>query len=379
MDWSDAARKLADSVTTDAPEWHEAVSSTPRHSLILRWWKRIPDSPAEEWALISPEPQSDGHIAATYRDETLVTRVGPHHADLAEPADRAKGSPTSSSTLPSLVVSMLHHLDAHPGHRVLDVGTGSGYSAALLGLRIGDDYVTSVDVDAYLVEAARSRLAGFGRHPRIEATDATGPLPNAEYDRIVATVSVRPVPASWLKALSTGGRIITTIAHTTLLVAADMHPDGLARGTVLPNPASFMEARRETDYPPRRDSVFAQARDADGDMISRPRIPIPDLWQEWTLRYLYELDTPEIEIRAMTLSDDRRVLWLLAADGSWARAEDGPAPVVHQSGPRRLWDALEAVSGRWEEAGRFPLHALTAELAPGGGMLTAPKGWRLPL
>ncbi|WP_405531435.1 hypothetical protein [Streptomyces canus] len=70
--------------------------------------------------------------------------------------DHATGSPTSSSTLPGLIVSMLHMLDAKPGQDVLDVGTGSGYSAALRGHRIGDDHVTSVDVDPYLVQSPGS-------------------------------------------------------------------------------------------------------------------------------------------------------------------------------------------------------------------------------
>ncbi|MFH8555056.1 methyltransferase domain-containing protein [Streptomyces celluloflavus] len=126
-------------------------------------------------------------------------------------------------------MSMAHRLDVRPGHKVLDVGTGSGYSAGLFARRFGDENVTSVDMDPYLVEAARTRLAEFGRTPRVAAVDATGELPEPEYDRIMATVSVRPVPASWLRALRPGGRLVTTIAHTALLITAEMGPDGVAR------------------------------------------------------------------------------------------------------------------------------------------------------
>lgn len=373
--WHDAAHELADKVAADAPEWHEAVSNTPRHLLVPRWWQRLPDSPTEEWELVAPTEGSKEHQAAAYADNTLVTRVGPLHADHARPDEKATGSPTSSSTLPGLIVSMLHRLRAEPGHRLLDVGTGSGYSAALMGRRLGDGHVTSVDVDPYLVDAARARLEGFGRSPHLEAIDATGPLPDAAYDRIMATVSVRPVPATWLRALRPGGRLVTTIAYTALLITADMGEDGTAHGTVQPDPATFMETRQAADYPPKLNEVFTSARVHDGEDVRPTAGPVPDLWQDWSLRWLYELDTPGVETRAANYPDGRRVVWLLAADGSWARTEDDDTTAtVHQGGPRRLWDSLEGVRSKWDEKGRFPLHTLRAALSPEGGTLTSPDG-----
>ncbi|MFI2431232.1 methyltransferase domain-containing protein [Streptomyces sp. NPDC018693] len=372
--WREAARALADQVTADAPEWHAAVCATPRHLLVPRWWERIPESPAEEWSLVVPPTGSRELLGAAYTDKTLVTRVGPLHADHAQSDEKATGSPTSSSTLPGLIVSMLHLLDAKPGHKVLDVGTGSGYSAALMGRRIGDAHVTSVDVDSYLVEAARARLAAFGRAPRMEAIDATGPLPDAEYDRIMATVSVRPVPATWLHALRPGGKLVTTIACTALLITADMGEDGMARGSVQPDPATFMETRQEADYPPKLNAVFGAARDAEGNDVRTADGPIPDLWREWPLRWLYELDTPGTETRAATDADGRRIVWLLASDGSWARAVGDETGTVHQSGPRRLWDDLERVRRKWEEGNRFSLHSMSVVLSPDGSTLTAPGG-----
>jgi protein-L-isoaspartate O-methyltransferase len=375
--WHEAARALADKVAADAPDWHEAVSNTPRHLLVPRWWQRLPDSPAEEWELVDPAEGSQEHRMAAYADNTLVTRVGPLHADHARPDEKASGSPTSSSTLPGLIVSMLHRLKAGPGHRLLDVGTGSGYSAALMGRRLGDDHVTSVDVDPYLVDAARGRLETLGRSPRLESVDATGPLPDAEYDRVMATVSVRPVPATWLHALRPGGRLVTTIAHTALLITADMGEDGIARGSVQPDPATFMETRQTADYPPKLNEVFTAARLREGEDV-RPAVgPVPDLWRDWPLRWLYELDTPGVETRAATYPDGRRVVWLLATDGSWARTEeddDGRTATVHQGGPRRLWDDLEGVRMKWDENGGFPLHTLRVALSPDGGSLTSPDG-----
>jgi protein-L-isoaspartate O-methyltransferase len=314
-----------------------------------------------------------------YADETLVTRVGALHADLAGPQDRAVGAPTSSSTLPGLIVRMLHLLNPEPGQQVLDIGTGSGYSAALLGHRLGDELVTSIDVDAYLVQAARDRLEGFGRRPRMVVADATGELPEGEYDRMMATVSVRPVPRSWLAALRPGGQIVTTIAQTSLLVSAKLEPGLVARGSVQPDPASFMRTRSGANYPARLDSVYAAARDADGDEVRDLQRPVPDLWTDWQLRALYELDSADIENRSATDEDGKAIVWLLARDGSWARADEGTGR-VHQSGALRLWNDLERVRARWEEAGRFPLHELTVEFTPETTSVTSPDGkWTIHL
>ncbi|MFF1820572.1 methyltransferase domain-containing protein [Kribbella sp. NPDC058245] len=374
-DWTDAARKLAAEITAAAPEWHDSVCATPRHQLVPRWWEPIPDSYPFAWGLHAPNPEQPW--MKLYSDETLVTRVGPLHADQAKPEDQPTGLPTSSSTLPGLIVRMLHLLDPQPADRVLDAGTGSGYSAALLAHQLGDDLVTSIDIDAYLVQAARERLADFGRAPRLEVADATSSLPDEEYDRIIATVSVRPIPRSWLDALQPGGRIVTTIVGTSMLISADMGKDGIARGRVQQDPANFMRTRQNLDYPARLDQVYTAARDQAGDHIRDLSGPMPDLWSDWELRCLYELDSPDIENRSATCADGTELLWLLAADGSWARGE-GASSTVHQSGPRRLWDELELVQSRWEAAGRFPLSRMTVELGPDRSILVSPdEQWLL--
>lgn len=377
-DWAEAACTLAIQVTGNAIDWHDAVCSTPRHVLVPRWWEMIPDSYPFAWRLVDPE--LGDWLAAAYSDETLVTQVGTLHADHASRDDRPVGDPTSSSTLPGLIVSMLQLLDPQPGDQILDVGTGSGYSAALLGHRFGDDQVASIDVDAYLVQVARLRLGTFGRTPRIDATDATGPLPGVGYDRILATVSVRPVPRSWLDALRPGGRIVASIAQTSLLIHADMGDDGIVRGKIHAHPASFMRTRQqEADYASRLDDVYGAARDLPGDHIRPLAGPMPDLWTDWSLRHLYELHNPDVEHRTAVLEDGTQLIWLLSRDGSWARAEQSSG-VVHQTGRRRLWDDLEHVRDRWDSAGHFPLHEMSVQLKAGGSTVTSPDGsWTMPI
>ena len=378
-DWTPWAASLADQVTGHAPEWRAAVAATPRHVLVPAWWERLSGSVNEEW---TRHPTYEAELfERAYADVTLVNRVGPRHVD-QPPSDGeyASGEPTSSSTLPGLIVDMLHRLDPQPGDRVLDLGTGSGYCAALLAHRLGDEQVTSIDVDPYLTGTARHRLAELGRKPRIETVDATGTIPGGPYDRIIATVSARPIPKSWIQAVAPGGRLVATIAGTTLMITATKDHADTATGWVVSDSASFMPTRSEPDYPPRLHDVYAEARDAQGEYIRPPDGPIPDLWRETTLRNLYDLHAPGVETRSAELPDGRQLTWLLASDGSWARAEhNDQRAVVHQRGPQLLWASLERVRDEWEQARRYPLTDCTITLGADRSTLTTPSGAPYPI
>jgi protein-L-isoaspartate O-methyltransferase len=82
----------------------------------------------------------------------------------------ARGVPNSSSSQPSLMAPMLEALDVCKGHRVLEIGTGTGYNAALLAELVGEQgQVVSVDIAAGLVEQADARQWSF-------RLSETGPL-----------------------------------------------------------------------------------------------------------------------------------------------------------------------------------------------------------
>lgn len=380
LDWRPRAASLADNVTADAPQWRDAVAETPRHLLVPRWWtaQRTTGRWDQHDGIVDPAVWLD----AAYADATLVTRVGPLHADHAEAGQDGTGEPTSSSTLPGLIVTMLRHLDVHPGARVVDVATGSGYSAGLLAHRLGDEAVLSVDVDPYLTKVAAQRLDSIGRHPRIETVDATGPLPATGYDRLVAMVSARGVPASWLAALRPGGRLVTTIAFTSLMVVAEVRSDGTAEGGVASDHGHFMTVRHGEDYASRLPEGYQRARDGDGDTVTTGKRPIPDWWQDWQLSTVFELTTPGVQVRTQTDEDGERLFWLLHRDGSWARASErgGALPAVRQAGPRRLWDELEQAEVRWNAAGRFDPRELRARFTPKESTLTAPgEAWTVTL
>ncbi|HEX5567783.1 MAG TPA: protein-L-isoaspartate(D-aspartate) O-methyltransferase, partial [Streptomyces sp.] len=157
MNWTLHAARLAADITHPVSRWRTPVAATPRHLFVPRWWQ--PDS-GDGWTLRDGPADPKTWAAAAYSDgPSLVTQVGLLHADHAHPGDRPTGLPTSSSTHPSLVLRMLRHGMIADTTDLLIVGAGTGYSTALACARLGPDRVHSVDVDGYLVHAARDRLA----------------------------------------------------------------------------------------------------------------------------------------------------------------------------------------------------------------------------
>ncbi len=151
------------------------------------------------------------------------------YADVAIAVKRgSEGLWTSSSSQPSMMAIMLEQLDFQPGMRVLEIGTGSGYNAALMAALVGPQgSVTSVDIQPDLVENARERLAaaGFGRVQVINADGGNGYPPNAPYDRIILTVAAWTITPAWREQLLDGGRLVLPLSleGTQKSVAFERH------------------------------------------------------------------------------------------------------------------------------------------------------------
>ncbi|MFD7278384.1 protein-L-isoaspartate(D-aspartate) O-methyltransferase [Streptomyces sp. NPDC059862] len=376
MDWMAHARRLAAEVVRPESRWHEPLTLTPRHLFVPRWWARG----AEAWELRDGPADVEAWARAAYANRTLVTRIGPVHADLAEPgATIATGQPTSSSTLPGLVVTMYRHAMITDGSRVL-VTTGTGYGTALLCRRLGDELVTSVDVDPHLVKTAVERLEAIGLRPDLSVVDITGDLPG-RYDRIVSTVSVRPVPTSWLTSLRPGGRLVTTIAGTGLILTADKTDNGGAVGRIEPDPAGFMRTRHGDDYDDPASSVWDVTLEQDGEEVSTCRYPLLNPQDSWGVMSMLALEVPDIDYRYRD-DGDTRTVWLLHRDGSWARAtatEFLGSPTVHQAGPRRLWRELQRVRNRLNREGELPLYGARVTITPDGETTLSRGTWSLTL
>lgn len=121
------------------------------------------------------------------------------------------GTSISCASQPSVVAAMLDQLDVAPGDRILELGAGTGYNAALLAHLAGEHgHVTTLDVDDDLVEAAREHLAaaGSGNVEALTRDGALGHAPGAPYNRVIATVGAHGVPHAWIQQLAPGGRLL---------------------------------------------------------------------------------------------------------------------------------------------------------------------------
>jgi protein-L-isoaspartate(D-aspartate) O-methyltransferase len=126
----------------------------------------------------------------------------------------ADGARISAASQPTIVALMLEQLGIEPGNRILEIGAGTGYNAALMGAITGPSgHVTAVDVDEDLVEGARAHLAtaGVTGVDILLSDGALGAPAAAPYDRLIATVGAHEVPRAWLDQLRPGGRLVVPV------------------------------------------------------------------------------------------------------------------------------------------------------------------------
>jgi protein-L-isoaspartate(D-aspartate) O-methyltransferase len=128
----------------------------------------------------------------------------------AHPLPGVSESTMSTISHPSAVALMLEPLELKPGHRVLEIGAGTGYNAALIAQIVGlTGSVTTVDIEPFIVAGAKTNLrsTGFEGIHVILGDGSLGCKDHAPYDRITATVGVWEIPLNWFDQLATNGRM----------------------------------------------------------------------------------------------------------------------------------------------------------------------------
>ncbi len=214
-----------------------------RHPALERAFSQVP----REFFLPADVP-----LAKVYSDEAIAVRW-----------DEQRQA-TSSSSQPYLMADMLETLETEPGMRVLEIGAGVGYNAALLAHLLGDGaLVTSLDFDPVMADYARQNLQrlgdcldpSYGRVTVVAADGGLGYAANAPYDRIIVTVQQWEIAPAWVEQLKPGGLLLLPLTISArlrngLLPAFRKDADGVLRA-VGASQGSFVPMQGQLAHPVR--------------------------------------------------------------------------------------------------------------------------------
>jgi protein-L-isoaspartate(D-aspartate) O-methyltransferase len=170
-----------------------AFRKVPRHLFIDRGEVHIEDEQKLREVVCDHKCPDTGVLEAIYRDGPIVLSEG------------------STSSQPMCMAWMLEDLGLRPGMKVFEVGTASGWNAALLAELVGDpSLVYSVEVAPGLAESAKRHLeeAGYGGVTVICGDGAEGYAPGAPYDAIIVTCGCTDLSPAWVEQLSRNGVIL---------------------------------------------------------------------------------------------------------------------------------------------------------------------------
>lgn len=225
-----------------------------------------------------------------YRDEAVPTKWD------------AAGRPVSSSSQPAIMAIMLEQLDVEPSQRVLEIGAGTGYNAALLAHLVGETgSVVTVDIDEDLVTEARVHLASCGlRQVTVVCADGGyGWAREAPYDRVILTAGAWDLAPAWTEQLAPRGRLVVPLSlrgvqRSVAFEPVDGHLESLSirdcgfmrlRGAfagpdelrpVGAEPGVFVQL--DDDRPLDTDALYRALTEPGDDVRSDVRVTAPDIW-----------------------------------------------------------------------------------------------------
>lgn len=343
-----------------ADEWASALRVAPRHLFVPDViWPGSGNGVRHGGRLVRQD-DPDAWWASVHSDVPITTQWDDGTYD----GSGTGVLPSSSSSMPTMVFTMLNALGVEDGDRVLEIGTGTGWNAALLSARVGARNVVTIEVDQDVAHSARKRLASAGFEPRCLVGDGrVGRADLAPFDRVIATASVGHIPPAWTAQTRPGGVVVTPWGPfyggegiARLVVGRD----GSASGHFVSSSA-FMRMRQERKIEPPRSRYLTDpwptAAERSVTTLS------PDDVGDWIAMFAIGVQVPGVFLDITgggTSGDEPYRLWLFDTDvTSWATADHIPGAdsfEIAQSGPRRLWTELETAWRWWDDQGRPDFH-----------------------
>ncbi|MEU2971230.1 methyltransferase domain-containing protein [Nocardiopsis alba] len=290
----------------------------------------------------------------------MVYGSGPVTTQANDGGGGPRNEPSSSSSAPQLMADMIAAVGVREGMRVLEIGTGTGWNAAVLAALVGDEgEVVSVEIDPGVAARARERLEGTGVRVLTSAT----PPSEEEFDAVIATCAVSRIPTEWLTAADEDAPVVLPwnphpAVHSTPIVVLRR------RGRIGAGPfvreAAFMRDRTQrSDDPPF--PGLGRSPDRTSDL---PVGSIELITSGLMTRLMLMLPGTRIGTGVRPFgSGHGRIVWLGDEEGSWAYVwPDGTAT----GGGARLMEEELANAYRWLENTGFPeLSTFSLEADPG--------------
>lgn len=329
--------------------------------------------------------------------EAFVSAASPAevYADATIPVSGRMGEWLTTSSQPTMMAIMLEQLQVAPGHRVLEIGAGTGYNAALLSHLAGDaGTVDGVEIDGDAAAGAEKALASIGSTARIHRADGADGWPDgAPYDRIIAAVSVADIPDAWTEQAAPHAVIVAPLNILGCDYSAAFHREGDDWVSSSIEPCAFVRFQGRLAIRDAKLTIGDPVAPALTLSAEPGQLPRPSDVTRWlesgageTLAALRErnewdgfalwLVTRAHGIRILRATSGGRGLgWAGPAVGMWD--EDGMAfitPTGHLArfGAGESAGTLRAAFSDWTRAGSLDLSRLRLRLRPG---LLDTAGW----
>ena len=193
-----------------SPAVQDAFAAVPRHRFV---------------------PQAD--LATAYADRPVFIRWDSE-------------TPISSSTQPTMMAIMIEQLRLDPDNRVLEIGAGSGYNAAIMSHIVGDGgSVVTMDIDQDIVDEAAENLSQTGYHNiQVVCGDGFAGVPTEQsYDRVIVTVGAYDVSPHWVDQLKDGGILVVPLWFRGANLSVALRKQGSELAGLSASPCTFIPIR----------------------------------------------------------------------------------------------------------------------------------------
>jgi protein-L-isoaspartate O-methyltransferase len=358
-------KSLQESGDLSHPEWVDALRHVRRECFVPEraWVRRFGDGAGHA---IDLNWDPDGWLAAVYSGDLIVTQIDDGDGDVT--AGTGWRCTSSLSRLDS-VIKHLQLLHPYDSDRVLEIGTGLGFTTGLLCHRLGPSSVVSIEIDKDLSERATVNLARFGYHPDLVVGDGTdGYADRAPYDRIHVTCGVTQIPYTWVEQSRPGGHIVLPWMPEWFgghLVRLTVLPDGTAAGRI-GDGTEYMMMRGQRSQAADLDHLVGDERTFEAAVDPR-RIA----WAGWGADVAIATLLPDVSGTYESLHNGETVRLVARTDDSELAvtyACDQRRPLVQQRGPRDLWAEVQEAYFAWVGLGQPARDRFGMTVTPDRGM-----------